>query len=84
MIAIPSFFIFLVYSLAIGGDALNGYVEGDKYFVSSHGTNTEVSEFIFNVSWYLGFTMMSTFIPMIVFGSLSNWLFKPFEKEQND
>src|SRR5262245_61836761 len=35
--------IFFTVSLAIGGDAVAGRIEGGRYYVSSHGRLTEVS-----------------------------------------
>lgn len=35
-----------------GGDALNGRVEGGRYFLSDHGRLTEVSASVFTYSWW--------------------------------
>ena len=41
--AIINFIAFVIGAIIIGGDAVNGKVEGDRYFVASHGKYTEVS-----------------------------------------
>jgi hypothetical protein len=43
LVAIPSFGIYCVFSLIIGGDAINGFSSDGRYFVSSHGNDTEIS-----------------------------------------
>src|SRR5687767_11338873 len=42
--------IFFTVSVAIGGDAVRGRVEGDRYYVSSHGRLTEVSAEVWEYS----------------------------------
>jgi hypothetical protein len=37
-------------SIYLGGDALNGYANAGKYFLSWHGKHTEVSKDVFNYS----------------------------------
>ena len=41
---------FFVFYAWIGGSAISGYSEGEKYFVSDHGKVTEVSREIWEVS----------------------------------
>jgi hypothetical protein len=41
---IVNFFVFLVSSQRLGGDALNGYVRDGHYYVTSHGSATEVTK----------------------------------------
>jgi len=43
-VGLGNFFWFLLESMSIGGDALNGYARDGHYFVASHGTYTEVAE----------------------------------------
>jgi hypothetical protein len=38
-----NFVWFAAESAQLGGDALNGYVADERYFVASHGTFTEVA-----------------------------------------
>jgi hypothetical protein len=45
--------VFFAFSTWIGGDAAAGRVANGRFFVSSHGHLTEVSETVFNVSlWH--------------------------------
>lgn len=41
---------FCVFSMIIGRDALNGYIENGHYFVGNHGEYVEVSERIWRIS----------------------------------
>ena len=50
LIGIANFFWFLLESLSIGGDALNGHIRDGHYFVGSHGSYTEVSAATWNWS----------------------------------
>ena len=45
-----NFAAFYVVALCIGGDAVGGKVEDGKYYVSSHGKYTEVSESVYRYS----------------------------------
>lgn len=74
LVAVPSFVVFCVFSLIIGGDALNGFSSEGRYFVSSHGNDTEVSWLAYTVSRYLGSLMLATFIPMVLLGAASGLL----------
>ena len=42
-IAIINFAVFLAISQKIGGDTINGKVQNGRYYLSEHGTLTEVS-----------------------------------------
>jgi hypothetical protein len=48
--AVTNFLSFFFISGFNGGDGLNGKIEDGKYFVSSHGRNTEVSKAFFEYS----------------------------------
>jgi hypothetical protein len=41
---------FIVVATYLGGDALNGRVKDDHYFLFAHGKYTEVSQAVFNYS----------------------------------
>jgi hypothetical protein len=43
IVALVDFAVFIAVSLVLGGDGLNGVEKGGHYFVSNHGTLTEVS-----------------------------------------
>src|SRR5205085_10110442 len=47
---LANFAAFFTVSVAIGGDAVSGRVEGDRYYVSSHGRLTEVSPEVWEYS----------------------------------
>jgi len=49
-VAIINFATFVMISLWLGGDALNGKVENGHYFLNSHGTYTEVTRSVFEYS----------------------------------
>lgn len=49
-IGFVNFFAFMVESLALGGDALNGREVNGHYFVASHGTYTEVAQSVWIIS----------------------------------
>lgn len=72
----PSFFLFFICSIFLGGDALNGHIVGDQHFVCSHGECKEVWPIFYNTSWYLGVLMVSTFTPAVFLGVTSRWLLK--------
>jgi hypothetical protein len=42
-----NFGAFLAVDFILGGDALNGKVEGGRYYLGNHGTFTEVSHAVF-------------------------------------
>jgi hypothetical protein len=62
------FLSFFVATLILGGDALNGKVEGDRYFLSWGGEYTEVSEGVYRYSRAHGISMLVIF-PLGVIGA---------------
>ncbi len=64
-IAIILFFI--VFSFFIKGDALSGYTDAGRYFVSNHGDVTEVSKTIWILSKISGILFI-VFIPLTPIG----------------
>lgn len=50
ILGIINFWAFIIISVAIGGDALNGRVIDGRYFVMSHGTFTEVTQTVWIAS----------------------------------
>ena len=49
-----NFLVFFVVAVHLGGDAVNGKVVADHYYLASHGRYTEVNEEIFNYSrWHV-------------------------------
>jgi hypothetical protein len=59
--AFISFFAFLGDSARLHGDALNGYISSGRYYVSSHGVDTEVSEAAWRHNRELGQWMQIVF-----------------------
>lgn len=61
---------FFLFSMIVGGSAVNGYQEAGKYFVGEHGTYVEVSETIWIISSILEilfwFFILGTFVIFIV------------------
>jgi hypothetical protein len=49
-VAIVNFLLFIVISLLIGGDAINGKVEAGRYYLGNHGVYTEVNAVVFYYS----------------------------------
>jgi hypothetical protein len=43
IVGLANFFWFYIESVNLGGDALNGFIRGGRYFLVSHGASTEVS-----------------------------------------
>ena len=47
-----NFFVFVLASVYLGGDALNGHIEAGHYFLCAHGRCTEVSSSIWHYSYW--------------------------------
>jgi len=53
-LCVLNFLAFYVVAILLGGDAVNGYAEGGRYFLRSHGKTTEVSRDVFEYSlWHV-------------------------------
>ena len=57
-LVVPNFFAFIIGSLYLGGDALNGYVKAGHYFLCAHGSCTEVAEGVWSYSYWHALTAM--------------------------
>jgi hypothetical protein len=64
---------FIGYSLALGGDAINGFERNGHYFVSAHGADTEVSQSQWLLSRTLGVLTYVTF--PVAFAAMAFLLF---------
>lgn len=73
VIAVLNFVSFLVATLVLGGDALNGHVAAGRYFLSSHGKLTETTEQLFRYSQIHGSSLFLTHPLGMIFG----WLGRP-------
>ena len=52
LIAGPNFLAFWVTDVYLGGDALNGYVKDNHYFICAHGSCREVSRATWTYSYW--------------------------------
>jgi hypothetical protein len=57
-LVVVNFSTFIVASLYLGGDALNGYTHEGHYFVCAHGSCTEVSRAIWHYSYWHALTAL--------------------------
>jgi hypothetical protein len=74
-IAFANFFLFMITSIVIGGDALSGFVKDGEYFVSDHGEYAQVDIF----TWYLSRTLglgALVFIPLALTLKFSHYLYR--------
>jgi hypothetical protein len=58
-IVFPNFFAFVIGSILLGGDALNGYVKSGHFFVCSHGSCNEVSAATWSYSYWHAIAAMA-------------------------
>jgi hypothetical protein len=70
-----NFVVFFGVAIYIGGDALNGHVEGGRFFLSSHGKLTETSESIFLYSQLHALSIFITH-PLAIIGGWINHKWK--------
>jgi hypothetical protein len=73
-----NFLIFGGMAAKLGGDAWNGYAEKGHYFLRQHGQFTQVSESVFQYSWWHVFTVVWSF-PIVMIGNLAT---KPPEQRK--
>jgi hypothetical protein len=80
-IAMPNFIIFVVVAMSIGGDALNGKVEGGHYFLADHGVYTEVNYKTFLYSKIHAISVIVTH-SLVFFNGFMAYLEKQWKKEK--
>jgi hypothetical protein len=51
-LAIVNFLAFIIGSVVLGGDAINGYAQAGHYFLCAHGGCTEVTQSIWKYSYW--------------------------------
>jgi hypothetical protein len=68
LLAIPNFLLMAFIADNIGGDAWNGYTLDGHYFVGSHGHYREVTQAVYNYSWWHKLTVMISYAAMFSFG----------------
>jgi hypothetical protein len=60
IIAFINFAVFWVGAVCLGGDAINGYARDGHYFLSSHGSCTEVSPAVWHYSYFHTISVWAT------------------------
>ena len=61
VISISNLFLFIDVDHKIGGDAINGKVDNDRYFIANHRHNTEVSAILLTYSEIHSLSLFITF-----------------------
>ncbi len=79
-IGIVNFLAFFGISLAIGGDALSGAVVDGKYFLSTHGNQTEVSPAV----WYFSYIHTISMFITTALGVLGGILHEALRRKHSD
>ena len=73
VIGVLNFGAFFVVSMCLGGDAINGKEENGHYYLTAHGTQTEVSREVFVYSRYHAISVFIThplaMLSMILLGN---------------
>jgi len=67
-IAWVNFLIFWVVAVCIGGDAISGSVENDRYYLSEYGQKTEVSRSLYNYSYIHTVSVFITYPSVFIVG----------------
>ncbi len=69
-IGVVNFLLFLLISVFIGGDAINGKVDNGHYYLANHGRLTEVSVLLFGYS-QLHFCSLFVTLPLLALASVA-------------
>jgi len=59
-LALANFFAFVLISLYLGGDAVNGKIDSGRFYLGSHGRYTEVSARVFTYSKWHTYSVLVT------------------------
>lgn len=59
-VAVVNFLLFAVASFRLGGDALNGGIEGGRYYLDNHGRRTEVGRAVYTYSFVHAASVVGT------------------------
>ena len=73
---IINFALFWVIAVGIGGDAVNGRIENGLYLLSSHGTDTPVSPWLWHYSLTHTRLVITSFIIVFIYGLIKNLITK--------
>jgi hypothetical protein len=84
IIAAVSFFLFGFLYLLLGGDALDGTIEGDSYFVCGRHDCNEVWPIFYYLSLSLGVSLFSTGITAALLTLLGQRLSKDEDQHSKD
>ena len=69
-IGVVNFLLFVLISVLIGGDAMNGKIENGHYYLGNHGHLREVSALLFRYS-QLHFYSLFVTLPLLAFASVA-------------
>lgn len=73
VIAIINFTLFVIIAIVIGGDAVNGRIEGGHYYLANHGQLTEVNYFVFLYSTIHVYSVWITH-PLAMVAGIAYWI----------
>ena len=76
VVGMLNFASFMIAALILGGDAVNGKSDGQKYYLGSHGRYTEASQSTFEYSRLHTHSVWITHPLIFVGGSILMWLKK--------
>jgi hypothetical protein len=62
-----NFIAFVAIAMYLGGDAINGKIENDHYYLANHGVYTEVSHTVFIYSKIHAITFIVTHFLMFIY-----------------
>ena len=71
LLGVLNFVAFWAIAVALGGDAINGKVEGGRYLLMNNGRYTEVSREVWNYSRIHTISVFVTFPLIFVGGALA-------------
>jgi hypothetical protein len=77
---LANFATFFVVALYLGGDALNGYAENGHYFLRLHHQITEVSQPVFEYSWWHAVSLF-IMIGLVYAAAAVRWVAKAFRSD---
>jgi hypothetical protein len=68
LVALTNFAAYVIVASILGGDAINGRVEGGRYYLAMQGHSTEVSRAVFEYSRWHTYALWLTFAVAIIIG----------------
>ncbi len=81
IVGILNFLLFIVATIHDRGDALNGKVEGGRYYLKNKIHYTEVNQAVFMRSLFLGYSMAITFSAGFIAGIFLSKMQREDEKQ---